>query len=129
MPEPCFPEGDSRLHRGYYLGFAAVAVLGFIVPAFSRALWNPDEPRVASIGSAMARPGGDLLVPRLNGEPFLQEPPLYHWLTALSCRLFGAGPGRDWVPRLPAMAFALGTLLLLWFRGGQILGRRGGLLA
>lgn len=56
----------------------------------TRGLWTPDEPREAGISREMAeRPG---VIPTLNRTPFIEKPPLYYWLTALSFRLAG-GPG------------------------------------
>ena len=42
---------------------------------FGRDLWTPDEPRVTAICLEMAQ-SGDLVVPRLGGQPFIQKPPL-----------------------------------------------------
>lgn len=111
------------------LGLAAILAIGYILPAFTRALWNPDEPRIAHIGLSMARPGGDLVVPRVNGEPFVQEPPLCHWLVALSFLATGTSPGDDWVPRLPSMVFAIATVLLVLGEGRRVFGPRAGFFA
>jgi 4-amino-4-deoxy-L-arabinose transferase-like glycosyltransferase len=84
---------------------------------------------VAYIGWAMAQPDGDRLVPRVNGRPFLQEPPLVHWLGALSLRLSGGPAAGDWAPRVPSMLFSMATLLLLGLEARRLLGPRGALLA
>ncbi len=113
----------------YSIGFLAIAAAGFVIPAWQRSLWNPDEPRVAHIGQSMALAGGDWLVPLVNGEPHIQEPPLYHWLTAASFRLLGTRPGREWVPRLPSMLFAAATLVLVAREAARWGGGRAGFLA
>jgi 4-amino-4-deoxy-L-arabinose transferase-like glycosyltransferase len=46
-----------------------------------------DEGIYSGISRAMVE--GQLLVPRWNGQPWLEKPPLELWLTALSFRLFG----------------------------------------
>src|SRR5438094_847693 len=35
--------------------------------------------------------GGDWVIPRLDGVPYLEKPPLLYWLTALSFKAFGDG--------------------------------------
>ncbi len=56
----------------------------------------------------MAR-SGDLIVPRLNGEPFLDKPPLLYWTMALGIRVLGEN---EWAVRVPnALAFAVSALL------------------
>jgi 4-amino-4-deoxy-L-arabinose transferase-like glycosyltransferase len=50
---------------------------------------------------------GDYLVPRYNGEPFFDKPPLTYWLMAASFRLFGF---TETAARLVAVAAALGLL-------------------
>ncbi len=120
---------NSRLPPRFSIGLIAVAAAGFVAPAWQRSLWNPDEPRVAHIGQSMALEGGDWLVPRVNGAPNVQEPPLYHWLTAACFRVFGTRPGLDWVPRLPAILFSVATLALVARETARWGGGRAGVLA
>jgi 4-amino-4-deoxy-L-arabinose transferase-like glycosyltransferase len=93
-------------------------VAGYLcsVGIFNHELWTPDEPRVAAIGRAMWETGS-WAVPRLNGEPFLEKPPLYWWAQSAVYAVFGcATPG---LARVPSALFAFGSLLL-----GYALGRR-----
>lgn len=53
-----------------------------------RALWEPDEGRYAEAAREMAR-SGDLVIPRLSGEPHLTKPPLTYWATCIGILLFG----------------------------------------
>ena len=69
-------------------GALALAALMSFAGLGSSSLWGPDEPRVASIGRAMFE-SGELVAAKLNGELFLQQPPLYYWTQALAFRLFG----------------------------------------
>lgn len=71
--------------------------------AAARPLSVPDEGRYADISRWMLM-SGDWLVPRLDGLPFFQKPPLTHWLQAASMAVFGVHP---WAVRLPGIALAL----------------------
>jgi 4-amino-4-deoxy-L-arabinose transferase-like glycosyltransferase len=89
-----------------------------------RSLWSPDEPTGAAVGRAMLATG-DLVVPRLNGQPFLEKPPLYWWVQVLSLRAFGITAA---AARLPSALFGAATLFVAWALGRRF-GRRPGLLA
>lgn len=65
----------------------AVSILAVLLCG-ARALWEPDEGRYAEAAREMAR-SGDLVVPRLTGEPHLTKPPLTYWATCLGILLFG----------------------------------------
>ncbi|MBV8071194.1 MAG: glycosyltransferase family 39 protein [Acidobacteriaceae bacterium] len=64
---------------------------------------GPDEPRYAAVGRAMARTG-DLVTPRLWGEPWFEKPPLLYWLTAIGTR---AGLNADLAGRIPVVMVSL----------------------
>jgi len=51
-------------------------------------LWKTDETRVAGISANMTRTG-EFTMPYLNGEEFLEYPPLYYWTTAISYEVIG----------------------------------------
>jgi 4-amino-4-deoxy-L-arabinose transferase-like glycosyltransferase len=68
---------------------------------------------------------GDLVVPRLNGQPFLEKPPLYWWVQVLSLRLFGTSAA---AARLPSALFGVATLFITWALGRRF-GPRAALLA
>jgi 4-amino-4-deoxy-L-arabinose transferase-like glycosyltransferase len=106
------------------LAIAIAAATSFTGLA-SHSLWTPDEPRDAAIGLDMLRTG-DFTVPRLNGEPFLEKPPLYWWVQAGAYRVFGAS---DATARLPSAAFGFATLLVAYALGARLAGPRGGLFA
>jgi len=50
--------------------------------------WKADDVTHFGVAYGMLE-GSGWLVPRLAGEPFLAQPPLYYWLAAASGRLFG----------------------------------------
>ena len=100
------------------------AVLGFAAIG-SHAIWSPDEPTGAAIGRAMLD-SGDLIVPRLNGQPFLEKPPLYWWIQVAAFRLFGLS---DAVARVPSALFAVLAAMVAWAMGRRLGGPREGFLA
>jgi 4-amino-4-deoxy-L-arabinose transferase-like glycosyltransferase len=77
-------------------------------------IWSPDEPRVAAMGRTMWSTGSWAL-PRLNGEPWLEKPPLYWWSQTLVFELFGRASAP--LARLPSAIFAFGTALLTYALG------------
>ncbi len=113
----------ARLGRILAVALAA-AVVSFAGIA-SHSLWTPDEPRDAAIGKAMWR-GGDLVVPRLNGRPFLEKPPLAWWAQTAAYQGLGAS---DATARVPSAVFATLTLLVAYALGRRLGGVRAGWLA
>lgn len=72
-------------------------------------LTKSTEARVAGIAAQMYL-DRDFVVPKLNDKPFLEKPPMYSWLTALSFTGFGI---TAFSARLPSVLSALGILCLL----------------
>jgi 4-amino-4-deoxy-L-arabinose transferase-like glycosyltransferase len=72
-------------------------------------LFEPDEARYAEIPREMLATH-DFITPHQNGSIYLEKPPLYYWLTALSMKIFGENP---FAARLPARLAALGVVFLL----------------
>jgi 4-amino-4-deoxy-L-arabinose transferase-like glycosyltransferase len=89
--------------RGSRAILLLAAVLPLLLAAVPRDLWAPDEPRYGRIAHEMAA-GGDALVPRLNGLPYAEKPPLVFWAMAGSERLAG-GPS-PLAARLPSAVLA-----------------------
>ncbi len=83
-----------------------------LLPGINHGIWRPDEPYMAGICSEMARTG-DFAVPKLNGVPFLEKPPLYYWVAAA----FGMVLGSTYdVPfRLASTLFSILTLVTVFF--------------
>ncbi len=89
-----------------------------LYPQLGFPLLEPDESRYAQIPREMLQ-RGDLLLPVLQGEPYLDKPPLLYWLIAGSYRLFGVSA---WSARLvPALSLHL-TILLVYLLGRRSLG-------
>lgn len=101
-----------------------------ILPLFSsglgnHGLWSADEPRVAEIGREMALTG-NWAVPNLNQRPFLEEPPLYYGLLAITFKTMGVS---DKVARIPSALFAFATVLVVFFITNLLFGPRVALLS
>ena len=77
---------DKRVK--YFFLLAAFVIILFIPTIGEKRLWRTDEPRVAGISAEMAR-ADDWSMPKLNGKPFLEYPPLYYWVTAGFFDAFG----------------------------------------
>jgi 4-amino-4-deoxy-L-arabinose transferase-like glycosyltransferase len=64
---------------------------------------------------------GDWLVPRYEGEPFFDKPPLTYWLMGLAFEALGTEPG---AARLVPVLSALGAVLATVWLGVLLFGRR-----
>lgn len=109
--------GSERLLLAVLLLLAAVAVLE---PKGS-GLAEPDETRYAEIPREMLA-SGDFVVPRLNGLPYFEKPPLLYWVNAAALRAFGPTP---WAARLPSRLAGLGTAILVVLAAGGFRRREG----
>jgi hypothetical protein len=91
-----------------------------LYPCLSFYLFEPDEGRYAEIPREMlAR--GEWVVPYLQGQPYLDKPPLLYWLVMGSYALCGV---HDWAARLvPALA-EHACVLVLYLLGRRSLGTR-----
>ncbi|MFK3798841.1 ArnT family glycosyltransferase [Pseudomonas sp. NPDC088444] len=88
----------------------AVALLCALLLFFAlgnHQLQNSTEPRVAGIAMEMHL-SNNWVTPTLNGEPFLEKPPLSLWLDAAAIRVIGP------VPLAVRLASAFAGLLTLW---------------
>ena len=99
----------------------AVAVIWFSNIEY-RHLIEPDEGRYAEIPREMAA-SGDWVTPRLNGLKYFEKPPLQYWATAIAYTLFGE---HHWTSRLWTALTGFTGLLLVWFAGARLFGRKAG---
>ncbi|MFQ5687115.1 MAG: ArnT family glycosyltransferase [Candidatus Scalindua sp.] len=104
---------------------AAVIFVVSFVGIFDHDLWTADEPRVAEIGREFFDEGASLAVPRLNGDAFMEKPPLYFWCVALSYKIFG-GPSAG-AARIPSVFFGFGTLVFTYLLSKRMFGRNSAL--
>jgi len=110
--------------------FASAWWLLALLPVFAvgqrHVLWGADEPREAEIARELYA-SGDWVVPKLNGVPFLEKPPLTHWAAATVFHVLGE-PSEEWC-RLPAAFWGILMSLACFWLGSMLFGRRVGLLA
>ncbi len=85
-----------------------------------------DSPRVAGIAREMAITS-DYLIPRLNGENFLEYPSLGYWPIALTLSM-SKNP-TDFLAFLPMVLLGTGTVLITYLIGKKLAGDRIGLMA
>ncbi len=96
-----------------YRPIVAVLVLTILVltlvPLALRPLFNLNEGLYAEAAREMLH--HNPLIPRLDGLPYLEKPPLFYWLIMLSYKIFGVG---KFAARLPSALAALGTLAVVY---------------
>ena len=109
----------------YLILLLLIALPLFSLGLTNHGLWSADEPRVAEIGREMAITG-NWVVPTLNQRPFLEEPPLYYGVLALTFKIFGIS---DRVVRIPSALFGLAAVIATFFIGNLLFGPRVALLS
>lgn len=97
---------------GLTVNFSAIA---------GREITGRDETRVAGIAREIAL-SGDFIVPRLNGEPFLEYPPLGYIPMAIALHVADAPSA--FAAHVPGAILALATALLTLRLGNELLGFR-----
>jgi 4-amino-4-deoxy-L-arabinose transferase-like glycosyltransferase len=121
-----FPGSTPRepVRRRWLVPLVVFFVPGVLLyPCLAFHLFEPDEGRYAEIPREMLL-RGEWVVPYLQGEPYLDKPPLMYWLVMISYHLFGV---HDWSARLvPALAVH-GGILATFFLGRRSLGERAAL--
>ena len=90
----------------------AILALAFVAPGLvGHDPWRAFDVIAIEIAHQMHL-SGDWTVPRLAGEPWLDDPPLFHWLALVFAKLFGSVLGFHNAVRL---ASGLAMLTALWF--------------
>lgn len=100
----------NRMGGARALLMLAVIATVWLWLAGGRPLMDPDEARYAEIPREMLL-SGDWVIPRLNGLPYLEKPPLQYWATMLAYRAFGVS---EWSARLWTVLTSLATLLVVY---------------
>ena len=91
-----------------------------LYPTLGFHLLEPDEGRYAQIPKEMLLTNS-WVVPTLQGEPYLDKPPLMYWLVALSYQAFGVTP--EAARLVPAVCVHL-TILAVYLIGRRSIGER-----
>lgn len=116
---PGEPNADSRV-RGFSLLLVLLLPAAILYPTLDFHLLEPDEGRYAQIPKEMLT-HNSWVVPTLQGEPYLDKPPLTYWLVALSYKAFGVTPAAARL--VPALCVHL-TILAVYLIGRRSLGER-----
>lgn len=117
-----FPGTADPDTRARLLSLLLVALLPAVLlyPCRSFLLLEPDEGRYAQIPKEMLD-RGEWVVPTLQGEPYLDKPPLMYWLVRLSYAAFGVS--EESARLVPAVCVHL-TILAVYLLGRRSLGER-----
>ncbi|MBU0601565.1 MAG: hypothetical protein KKD25_04070 [Gammaproteobacteria bacterium] len=116
LPSPPRPPRQALIGDPPQTGFViALCVLFLLTGLFGRDPWKGDDALHIGVALAFAR-DGQWLLPRLAGELWLDSPPLFHWLAALTGQL-ASRVGADFADgaRLASAVFAA---LWLWGSAG-----------
>ncbi len=84
-------------------------------------LWTPDEPREAAIAMEMIRTG-EIIIPHLAGEPFVEKPPLYYIASAAMLRITAGFMGPIIALRLTSALWGLATLGVVFLLARRMYG-------
>jgi 4-amino-4-deoxy-L-arabinose transferase-like glycosyltransferase len=98
----------------------------FILGAGRWDLWNPDEPRYAQVAKEMVGTG-DWILMHVNGNTYVDKPPLFFWLIALSSFLWQGFT--SFSVRFSSAFLSTLTVLLTFFLGRKLYGSRTGFLS
>jgi 4-amino-4-deoxy-L-arabinose transferase-like glycosyltransferase len=88
-------------------------------------LLGPDEPRYARVAVEMQR-AGEWVRPTLQGQPWLEKPPLYYWLAGAAFRALGESEAAARLPSVLAAVWTVGVTALV---GARLFGAAVGLHA
>ncbi|MHB1529136.1 MAG: phospholipid carrier-dependent glycosyltransferase [Acidiferrobacteraceae bacterium] len=119
------PLSESRAWAPDLWRLALVLGLLFSLLLGSRALGAPDEARYSEIPREMVATS-HYITPHLNGVTYLEKPPLFYWLQAVSIKLFGLS---EWSMRLWTGLFAWIGCLATYAVGRFLFDRRTGIIS
>ena len=112
----------------YQLWIVAAAGLIFFTHLGATALWDMDEALYTSCAREMFQ-ASNWVVPRFNGEVFVEKPPLMFWTMISGFELFGDGAGRvEFAARFFSPLLGIGTALVAFHLGRILFSARVGLL-
>lgn len=112
------------IDRLWVLGLLIAALLLFTLNLGGLPLRDLGEGTVAGIAKEISRhpiASTAWLYPTIDGEAYLNQPPLIHWLIALAYRLGGVN---EWTSRLPGAILTALSVPLLYSIGREIFPQR-----
>lgn len=118
------PLSSLWVDRLWTIGLLLAALLLYTLNLGEAALRDWDEGLVAQVARDIYRaPAGSLtwLHPTLAGAPYLNKPPLVHWLIAIAYRIGGVN---EWTTRLPGALLTAISVPVLYTIGRELFPRR-----
>jgi len=115
----------GRLSWNARLALLALLLGALLLPGAGAAPLERAEIYFVDAARAMVE-SGDWLVPRYQGQPFFDKPPLVYWLIGAAFEAFG--PTLAAARLVPALAALAAVLATVWL-GGLLFARERGLLA
>ncbi|MDX1584679.1 MAG: glycosyltransferase family 39 protein, partial [Thermoanaerobaculia bacterium] len=112
--------------KAAWIGLLVLAVGSAWISPFGRELTVGDETKYSRVVWEMAD-SDEVLVPRLEGEPYAHKPPLHFWILTLLSHVFGLGS--TWTYVLPSLLFFLVLNWLTAVVATRIAGMQRGLIA
>lgn len=109
-------------------GVVVLCLLISMAGLWNHDLWTPDEPREAALALSMSRTG-NVVIPQLAGEPFVEKPPLFYIVAAAGISLLGKWIGNTAAVRLTLALWGLGTLGMTYLIARRLWDAKAGLLA
>lgn len=120
------PIGDLRGRDALLLLLFSMALFGY--SAFWGQALTLHEARLPQLAREMMRTH-DWLIPRSGGRPWLERPPLPHWIEIAFSEILGRHCDKIWVVRLPAAMMGAMTVVLLGWTAARLFGRRIGIVS
>ncbi|MBD1844959.1 glycosyltransferase family 39 protein [Cyanobacteria bacterium FACHB-63] len=119
------PRSQAWIDPGWTIGLWSAAIVLLTINLGVLPLRDWDEGIVAQIAREIANAPFESLTwlhPRdLNGAPYLNKPPLVHWLIALCYRTWGVN---EWTARLPGAVLTATSVPLLYGIGREVFFQR-----
>jgi len=106
-------------NRRLFVFFLGGSLLILFFNLWGRTLENHDYVRYAEVAREMIR-SGDWIVPRYNGDIFINKPPLLFWLIALPSQIHGSVT--PFLARFPSALFAWIGVIVVYLLGKKIWG-------
>jgi len=116
---------EDRLFRLFFWMLVAGSFLVFFWDIWSIPLLTHNEGRRLVVLQEMMK-HSSWLIPTMNGEVYLEKPPLFYWFGAIFGLL--AHSTSEWVLRLPSALSAMGVAWVLFFALREQVGRWAALL-
>lgn len=111
----------QKVDRLWVWGLWLAALFLFTLNLGEVSLRDWDEGIVAQVARELITGDTNWLYPTLHGNPYLNKPPLIHWLIALCYQIGGVN---EWTARLPGALLTATSVPLLYILGRELFNRR-----